>query len=210
MSTTLLHFSLCGKGNLVGLQNKRMAFEAWMQGEISSKRGKTLELQRLVVFFFKDSEMKSSWRTWKRSQKKILWFRRLSETGPPSLWLQGWAGTAVNCLCFHSTWHWLCGFWNTKLVLVWGRWVSNLMIISYRQLGYREKEVQMGRYRQGVTETIKELSKYLGRATEGIKVRNNSESCCLLQRSCRILHKYLPAEFEVLLMSCWKCAGSEK
>lgn len=147
---------------------------------------------------------------WKRSPKRFLWFRQLSVTGPPSLWLQWWAGTAMSCLCFHSTWHWLCTFWNIKLVVVWGRGVSNLMIISYGQLEDREMEVQMGRYRQGVTETIKGLSKYLERATGGIKVRNNSESCCLLQRSCRILPKYLPLEFEIVLLSCWKCAGSEK
>lgn len=133
---------------------------------------------------------------WKRSHKKFLWFRRLSVTGPPSLWLQWRAATAMNYLCFHSTWHQLHTFWNIKSVVVWGRWVSNPMIISYRQLGGREKEVQTGRYSQGVTETAKKLSKYLGRATEGIKVRNNSGSHCLLQRSCRIL----PAEFKLLKM----------
>lgn len=174
-----------------------------MQGEIGSRRGKTLHR----LFFLRTVR----WRVVRgreKGLKKFLWLRQLSVTGPPSLWLQWWAGTAMNCLCFHSTWHWLHAFWNMKLVVVWGRWVSNLTIISYRQLGDKEKEVQMGRYRQGVTETIKELSKYLGRATGGIKVRNNSGSWCLLKRSCRILPKYLPAEFEILLLGCWKCAGS--
>lgn len=175
-----------------------------MQGEVNSGRGKALQLHTLGFVL-----RTVRWRVIRGCEKGLIRSSCglesfLQQDLPPFDRTGGWYCRELSLFPFHVA--------LASCILKYeiggglGKMGSNLTIISYRQLGDREKEVQMGSYRQGVTGTVKDLSKYPGRATKGIRVRNNSGSCCLLHRSCRIFLKYLPPNFRYY---CWAVENTQ-